>query len=132
MADSVKGRQLVVLSLCVIVVLTIALSVFAGGVSSPATTYGRPVVVGLGCILVWQGRLWARWLLVLLGLGVIFAGPLAMANGLPFSSSGGMLAWTASGLYLASLLALFFSPDAKAFLASTADKGASLPPASPS
>jgi hypothetical protein len=117
MSDASAGRRLVLQCLAIIVAITIALSWFAGTPSSAVTTYGRPVAAVLAGLLVWQGRLWARWLLVWLGLGPVLAGPIAMAKGIPFSSPYGLLFWGTSVLYLACLLALFFAPAARAYFA---------------
>jgi hypothetical protein len=119
MSSSGRGRALVIASLVTIVALTMGLSAL-GGSASPAARFGRPLIVVLACLLVWQRRLWARWLLVLLGLGVLLAGPIAWGNNLPPWTVGGALFWAASLLYAASLFILFGSRDGRTFLAPTA------------
>jgi hypothetical protein len=118
MSDSARGRALVITSLVTIMVLTVGLSAL-GGSASPVARFGRPLIVVLASLLVWQRRLWARWLLVLLGLGILLAGPIAWGNNLPPWTVGGALFWAASLLYAGSLFILFGSRDARAFLAPT-------------
>ena len=120
MADPIRGRLLVFASLLVILILSVGLAILARAGSSPAVLYGRPLIVALACLLVWQGRLWARWLLLLFGLGILLAGPIAVGNNLSPSTRGGALSWIASFLYAASLLVLFVAPDARAYLATAA------------
>jgi hypothetical protein len=122
MSDSGRGRALVVSSLVTIVALTVGLSAL-GGSASPAARFGRPLIVVLACLLVWQRRLWARWLLLLLGLGILLAGPIAWGNNLPPWTVGGALFWAASLLYAGSLFILFGSRDARTFLAPTSAPG---------
>src|SRR6266496_508188 len=95
MSSSARGRALVIASLVTIVALTVGLSALDGS-ASPTARFGRPLIVVLACVLVWQRRLWARWLLVLLGLGVLLAGPIAWGNNLPPWTVGGALLWAAS------------------------------------
>lgn len=131
MADVSKGRTIVLTCFFFILALTIGLAVVGGGGSSPAVVYGRPVLVALSCLLVWQGRLWARLLLVLLGFGVILAGPIAMGNGIGPFSTAGLVAWASSALYIACILVLYLSKEARAFfatLATTAPTPAGSPP----
>jgi hypothetical protein len=122
MPDPERGRRLVLASLLTILALTAGLALLAGASSAPAVRYGRPLIVALSCLLVWQRRLWARWLLVLLGLGILLAGPIALGNNLPPWTVGGALFWLASILYAVSLFILFGSRDARAYL-SAASRG---------
>jgi hypothetical protein len=126
-SDPSIGRRLVLASLVTILALSLALALLPGASASAAVRYGRPLAVGLACLLVWQGRSWARWLLVLLGLGIILAGPIAMGNGLSPWTSRGAVFWLASILYVASLAILFASRSARAFQMSAAQRG-SRPP----
>ena len=118
MSDSARGRVFVLASLLTITALTVGLSAL-GGSAAPAARFGRPLIIVLGCLLVWQRRLWARWLLVLLGLGILLAGPIAWGNNLPPWTVGGALFWAASLLYAGSLFILFWSRDARAYLVPT-------------
>jgi hypothetical protein len=118
MSDSTRGRALVIASLVTIMALMVGLSAL-GGSASPAVRFGRPLIVVLACLLVWQRRLWARWLLVLPGLGILLAGPIAWGNNVPPWTRAGALFWAASLLYAGSLFLLFGSRDARAFLAPT-------------
>jgi hypothetical protein len=59
-------------------------------------------------------------LLVLLGLGVLLAGPIALGNNLPPWTVAGAPFWLASILYAASLFILFASRDAREYLTSAA------------
>jgi hypothetical protein len=59
---------------------------------------------------------------VLLGLGILLAGPIALGNNLPPWTVGGALFWLASILYAVSLFILFGSRDARAYL-SAASRG---------
>ncbi len=119
MPDSQRGRRLVLVSLVVVFALSTALDLW-GTASAPAVRYGRPLAMALSCLLVWQRRLWARWLVALLALGILFAGPLAMANGLGPWTLGGALLWAVSFLTAGSLFTLFRSPDARAYLSPAA------------
>ena len=130
MPDSQRGRRLVLASLLTIFALTVGLALLGGASSSPAVRYGRPLIVALSCLLVWQGRLWARWLLVLLGLGILLAGPIALGNNLPPWTVGGALFWLASILYAVSLVILFRSRDARAHFSAASETGAQ-PPSTP-
>jgi len=126
MSDTARGRQLVLISLVVIVALTIGLAALPAS-SSAAVRFGRPLIVILAAALVFQGRGWARWLLVLLGLGILLAGPIAWGNNLPPWTMGGALFWLASILYAASLIILFASKDVRAYLASRSSGGPGQP-----
>jgi hypothetical protein len=118
--DQVLGRRLLLLSLGLIVLLNVALSLLPGDSASPAVQYGRPLIVALGSVLVWQGRSWARLLLILMSMGVLFAGPIALGNGLPLLSVAGAMAWVASVLCVVALGALYVSPSIRAVIHSAA------------
>jgi hypothetical protein len=79
----------------------------------------RLMIVVFACVLVYQGRLWARWLILLfagLAAGVLvlqgFRPGLAWVWRLAFILIGGRLLW--------ALGFLFLSPAAKAYYASVA------------
>jgi hypothetical protein len=125
MTDHTAGRRLLTLSLVVILALNVALSVIGGSSSSPATQYGRPALVALGCLLVWQGRGWARLLLVFLSMGVLFAGPIALGKGLSPLSRAGAVGWLVSLLSAAALASLYLVPSVRAAVASAAPAASS-------
>ena len=114
MADPIAGRRLVLASLLTILALSLGLAFLGASTSTVAVRYGRPLAVALACVLVWQGRSWARWLLILLGLGILLAGPIAMGNGVSPLTLAGVGFWLASVLYAASLVILFVSPGGRA------------------
>jgi hypothetical protein len=126
MSEPISGRRLMAASLAVILALNLGLSALAGTAANPAVRFGRPAVVALTCILVWQGRGWARLLLVLLSLGVVLAGPISLGNGLSPLSVGGVAAWLASVVCGAALGLLYFAPSIRAAFA-TARAGPSSP-----
>jgi hypothetical protein len=115
-SDLAKGRRVAAGSLVVLFVLNLALSLFVAG--APVARFGRPVLVAAACVLVWQGRNWGKWLLALLSLGVLLAGPISVGNHLSPTSLGGLLMWLVSVLTAVSLGMLFLSPDVRAFAAS--------------
>ena len=123
MPDHVLGRRLLALSLGVVLLLNVALALLPGTAASPAVQYGRPLIVALGCVLVWQGRSWARLLLILMSMGVLFAGPIALGNGLPLVSLAGGMAWLASLLCAVALGMLYLSPSIRAAIQVLAAKG---------
>ena len=127
MPDPTRGRKLVLASLLIILALTVGLALITRSDAAPAVRYGRPLMVALSCLLVWRGRLWARWLLVLFGLGILLAGPIALGNNLPPWTVGGALFWLASILYTIGLFILFGSRDARAFLSTASTTGARPP-----
>jgi hypothetical protein len=126
MPDHVLGRRLLALSLGVVLLLNLALALLPGTTASPAVQYGRPLIVALGCVLVWQGRSWARLLLILMSMGVLFAGPIALGNGLPLASLAGGISWLASLLCALALGMLYLSPSIRAVINAPAAK-ASVP-----
>jgi hypothetical protein len=117
MTDPAGGRRLMALSLAVILALNVGLSLLGGSSSSPASQYGRPVLVALSCLLIWQGRAWARLLLALLSMGVLFAGPITLGSGLSPLSRAGAAGWLASVLCAAALALLYLAPSVRATFA---------------
>jgi hypothetical protein len=120
MPSSTDGRRLMAMSLAVILVLNVTLSVIGGSSGAPVTRYGLPALVALACILVWQGRGWARLLLVLLSIGVLLAGPIMVGNGVSPLSVAGALGWLASILCAVALGMLYLSPSIRATLTAVA------------
>ena len=119
MADIRRGRLLVLGSLITVFALSTTVDLLGAG-STPLVRYGRPLAMALSCLLVWQRRPWARALVVLLGLGVLLAGPIGMANGLRPSTVGGALFWLMSLLTAVSFFILFGSRDSRAYVNSSA------------
>jgi hypothetical protein len=116
LSDIARGRSFTVISLSVLLVLNAALSLFAQ--AAPATRYGRPALAAAACLLIWQGRDWGKWLLALLSLGILLAGPISLGSHLSPVSLGGLLMWVVSAATAVSLWALFRNADVRAFLSS--------------
>ena len=109
---SSRGRVLLAASLAAVVLIAAAFAVL-GSSQSAIAQFGRPLIILLAALLVWQGRGWARWLIVVPGIGFLLAGPLGAANGLPLLSLGGLLFWLTSVLYAGAIWVLFGSRDVK-------------------
>jgi hypothetical protein len=117
MPDSARGRALLVASLVAAVLVHIGFGSL-GRNPTWLEQFGRPLIVILASLLVWQGRLWARWIVLLAGLGALFAGPLAVANGLPILSIYSLVFWAVTAVYAAVAWALFKSADVREYLSS--------------
>jgi len=116
MSDPVHGRNQLVAALAAPVLIGVGFALFAAR-QTWLEQFGRPLLLVLTSVLIWHGRLWARWLLVLVGLGFLLAGPLAAASGVPFFFAG-LLFWMVSAAYGAAIGVLFASPDVRRYLAS--------------
>jgi hypothetical protein len=94
------------ISLAVLLAATTYFSVVAPD-SPPLTRFGRPALVALAATLVLHGRAWARWLLLLLSLGPLFAGPIGTANGVRPATAAGAFLWVVSAACALALLSVF-------------------------
>jgi hypothetical protein len=93
-------------SLLILVAATTALSLSAAD-AGPLMRVGRPILVILVAVLFSLGRRWARWLLLMLSIGAILAGPLSVANGIAPWYLAGFLSWTMSLICLLAMIAIF-------------------------
>ncbi len=114
-----QGRLLIsgVIVVCLSVsVATILFSILASGPHQVLQQLTRFGLTALLCVLLYQGRGWARWVLgILLGLGSI----LGLLSGLALlSQSFAAILLVGMGLlYLGCVIVLFFSARVQAFLA---------------
>src|SRR5688572_13320844 len=117
-SDLAAGRRVALLALGAITFVAVIITVII--VDAPdrraLIAIGRLIVTVLTCLLVWRGRVWARWLL---GFLVIFGGFgfIAGAARIGFGRPLGFL-WLLLGvLYTLSFIVLVGARTSRAFLA---------------
>lgn len=111
-----RGKRLLLVGLSTLFVLNLVLSLM-DQTGTPVTTFGRPLAVGLLCLLAWQGRRWAAILVIVLSLGVLFAGPLFLLNGVRATSVAGALSWLCSVLAGMCVWFIVMDKSVQAYLA---------------
>ena len=78
------------------------------GTGGSFVAFGRLVIILLTCILVWLGRSWARWLLLLFGLGALLS-ILRFVAAIAVLTIPGYLLTLAQIVFVVGVVALFTS-----------------------
>jgi hypothetical protein len=117
-ADHLEGRVLVRTNLWRIFWVSAVVTWIASGspTSTLAGTWGRLAVIALCCLLVYNGRRWALWLL---GMLTVFAGLMmvVVAFTIPEMSWTNRIIWGVSGaVQVLAFVILLKAPEVRAFM----------------